>query len=586
MNRKERRAAQGRSPSGAPVAGASPNDAVMALFRRALQQQGVGELAGAALLYKKVLAQRPDYVAARDRLAMVYLAQGKLDKAAAQYAELARIAPQTLAQLTTVVDTLKKLMPALAAALADPSAAAPDIAAANSPVEGGITSITANPYFRLVLESAMLSDVALERWLTSMRASVLRATLADSPAVNEDVLAFCSALAQQCFINEYVFAVTPGEQEQLERLKAIVGEALSSDASIRPLRLIAVAMYQALSELPGADAIAKRAWPPSAIAVVAQQVSEPREEQRLRCTIPQLTQISDGVTAQVRQQYEENPYPRWASLASPPSPLLELDDYVRVLFPTASFRPTGRPDTLDILVAGCGTGRHVLELAQSYRGARVLGVDLSLASLASAKRRTPTRLSGAVEFAQADILALGSIERRFDLINVGGVLHHMPEPMAGWRELIKLMKPNGLMQVGLYSAYARRDVIAARKMIAERGYRPTPDDIRRCRQDLLKGPDKLDVAKFTDFFTVSACRDLLFHVHELQMTIPQIKAFLAENDLKFLGFDFGAPEGQEHYRNLFARSGWSTGDLDRWDAFEQANPAVFAGMYIFWVQKV
>jgi len=558
----------------------------MALFQRAVHQQSLGELGPAALLYKKILTQRPDHAAACDRLAFVYLAQGKLDRAASQYAALARIAPQTLAQLTTVVDTLKKLMPALAAALADPSAVAPDIAPpANSPAGGVIASVTVNPYFRLVLESAMLSDVALERWLTSMRASILRAALADSPAVDEDALAFCSALARQCFINEYVFAVTPGEQEQLERLKAIVGEALSSDAPIHPLRLIAAAMYQALNELPGADVIAKRAWPPPAAAVVAQQISEPREEQRLRGTIPQLTQISDGVTAQVRQQYEENPYPRWASLAAPPSPLLEFDDYVRVLFPTASFRPTGRPDTLDILVAGCGTGRHVLELAQSYRGARVLGVDLSLASLASAKRRIPARLSGAVEFAQADILALGSIERRFDLINVGGVLHHMPDPMAGWRELIKLMKPNGLMQVGLYSAYARRDVVAARKMIAGRGYRPTPDDIRRCRQDLLNGPDKLDIAKFTDFFTVSACRDLLFHVHELQMTIPQIKAFLAENDLKFLGFDFGAPEGQEHYRKLFARSGWSIGDLDRWDAFEQANPAAFAGMYIFWIQK-
>ena len=59
-------------------------------------------------------------------------------------------------------------------------------------------------------------------------------------------------------------------------------------------------------------------------------------------TIPRLTPISDGVTAQVRQQYEENPYPRWVRMGAPPTPLRVLDDYIRQLFPTASFRPVGR----------------------------------------------------------------------------------------------------------------------------------------------------------------------------------------------------------------------------------------------------
>src|SRR4029078_10897242 len=118
-------------------------------------------------------------------------------------------------------------------------------------------------------------------------------------------------------------------------------------------------------------------------AVMRQQISEQREEIALRETIRHLTPIADGVTAQVRQQYEENPYPRWASLAAPPWPLLLLDDHLRRMFPTAPFRPVGHEDNIYILVVGCGTARDVLELAQSYRGAHVLAVDLSLASLAS-----------------------------------------------------------------------------------------------------------------------------------------------------------------------------------------------------------
>ena len=52
-----------------------------------------------------------------DRLAALYLAQGKRDKASAQYAELVRIAPQTLNQFDIVLATLKKLQPAFAAGL-------------------------------------------------------------------------------------------------------------------------------------------------------------------------------------------------------------------------------------------------------------------------------------------------------------------------------------------------------------------------------------------------------------------------------------------------------------------------------------
>src|SRR6185312_1542924 len=135
-----------------------------------------------------------------------------------------------------------------------------------------------------------------------------------------------------------------------------------------------------------------------------------------------------------------------------------------------------------------GTGRHALELAQSHRGARVLAIDLSLASLACAKRKTPPALAGKIEFAQADILALGSVGRTFDFINAGGVFHHMANPLAGWRALIELMRPNGVMQVGLYSELARAEIVAAREMIASRGYRPTAEDIRRCHRTCCKTP--------------------------------------------------------------------------------------------------
>jgi hypothetical protein len=151
--------------------------------------------------------------------------------------------------------------------------------------------------------------------------------------------------------------------------------------------------------------------------------------------------------------------------------------------------------------------------------------------------------------------------------------------------LIKLMKPDGLMQVGLYSAHARRDILAARAAIAAKGYRSTPEDIRRCRQDLLATTPHPKYMELNDFFSISDCRDLLFHVHERQLTIPEIKDFIARNGLTFIGFEFSPFEAHMHYRNMFAHNGWSTGDLDRWDELERRFPDLFVGMYLFWVQK-
>src|SRR5262249_1554058 len=141
-----------------------------------------------------------------------------------------------------------------------------------------------------------------------------------------------------------------------------------------------------------------------------------------------------------------------------------------------------------------------------------------------------------VSYAQADILKLASIGQPFDLIHCDGVLHHLGDPWAGWRVLLSILRPGGLMHVSLYSEIARRDVVAARAFIAERRYRASADALRACRSELMRqedGSPLRNVARFNDFFTTSECRDLLFHVQENRMTLPAIKDFLAASGVQF-----------------------------------------------------
>ena len=101
-----------------------------------------------------------------------------------------------------------------------------------------------------------------------------------------------------------------------------------------------------------------------------------------------------------------------------------------------------------------------------FSDCHVTAVDLSLASLAYAQRKANDLKLRNLEYFQADILRLGKIEGEFDIVESTGVLHHLHEPMIGWRVLTTLLKPGGLMKIGLYSELARRHIAEIREKTA------------------------------------------------------------------------------------------------------------------------
>jgi tetratricopeptide (TPR) repeat protein/SAM-dependent methyltransferase len=447
-----------------------------------------------------------------------------------------------------------------------------------------LAAVSGSPLLRALLQAAPVQDVAIERFLTNARA-VLLATALAAGAEGADAqaeLGFLCALAQQCYLNEYVFAVSAEEVQQLASLQQKVEAALAAATAIPAIWLIALAAYAPLHTLANVAALTERSWADPVNRVVREHVNEPGEERRVRTLLPALTPISDEVSIAVRQQYEEAPYPRWLKPAPVGHPT-SVTWYLRNQFPQAPISVTHERATLDVLIAGCGTGQHTVETAQRFIGANVLAIDLSLASLGYAARKASELGIGNIEFAQADILELGGIGRSFDLIEASGVLHHLRDPGQGLRVLNALLRPGGYMHLALYSATARADVRAARALIVERRWRPIPEDIRECRQEILSFPDDhpaRSVSGYSDFFAMSEYRDLLFHVQEHQFAIPQIKSLLADNGLTFIGFA-GPPA-----LNFQARfPGDAMRDLDQWHLLELEHPKMFVNMYEFWAQK-
>jgi tetratricopeptide (TPR) repeat protein/SAM-dependent methyltransferase len=431
------------------------------------------------------------------------------------------------------------------------------------------------------MEKDPVVDPDLERRLTAVR----REYLAEQATFG---LSFLIALAHQCFCNEYVFFETPEETEQVAALAGRIGDALDAGAAVEAEWVAVLAAYRPIWQLPLAERLGGDLLLNGDIklaSLLRRQVHEPLAERRIAEALPTLTPVSDGVSQAVRAQYEENPFPRWLSLRlENPRPVAAL---MTNLFPHMRDRPVAWPTAPRILVAGSGTGRHPIATARRFQGASVLSCDLSRASLAYATRKARQLGIDNLELVHADILELGVLDERFDMVESSGVLHHMRDPIAGWRVLVGLLKPGGLMNIGLYSEIAHRRVLEVVSFIEAAGYERSPDGIRRCRHAIMELADDHPVHGIIhedEFYTASNFRDLFQHVQVHRYALPQLATILDDLGLEFVGFELPNNAILHAYRDRFPDDETAV-SLDSWHEFELDHPNLFNGMYQFWVMK-
>ncbi len=601
MNRRERRAAVARAKSATDAAPAN----LAGLLVQARQAHEQGRAAEAEALCRQILERTPADKTALNLLGVVHQAAGRHRLAVKMFAKAIAAndldpayhyniacSYQALGQRTDAAAHFKK-----AITLGLSKRAPEDFMLRNGVVQacvqrmlgrtlpdnsqdlfgaGEIAAIADDLFIRSALQSTTIRGATLEAFFTQLRAALLRlaaGNILDPGKVENDVLGLFCALAQQCFITEYVFVIGGEEARQAAELRDLLTRQLSAGTAVPPLLLAAVGAYFPLHSLPSAKSLLMGEWRDDAADLVRQQVTEPIEEAEDRGKIPALTAVDDATSMDVMAQYEENPYPRWT---------------VTALAAGAPQADGGNATDAeeDILIAGCGTGQHTFDVAQRSPQAHILAVDLSRASLAYARRKTREAGLRNFDYAQADILQLGGLDRRFDRIESMGVLHHLADPKAGWLVLLSLLKPQGVMRIGLYSETARRTIVEARALIAQRSYRATAEGIRAVRQEIVRkrGDPRWNLLMTTvDFHSMSGCRDMLFNIMEHRFTIAEIAAFLCEQALSFLGFEV-EDEFREKFHEQYPDERAFT-DLDKWSAFESANSDTFRQMYVFSVRR-
>lgn len=420
------------------------------------------------------------------------------------------------------------------------------------------------PLFALLLLCTFQVDAELEATLCCFRGQLLASATLLGPEWESPLL----MLALQAHNNGFVWAESEAESRALEQLPERRADMLGLLllACYRPLQLGEGALAQLQQRSP--------LW--QRLIRVCHTI--PAEEALLAAGLPNLTPTARDTDCQAF--YEAAPYPPW--LAPERLAVEALSEQLQALFPRIDWSRRLAPG-MDILVAGCGTGQQLAQLALQRPDARLTGLDLSRASLGYAARMLREHQLQA-ELYQADLLQLTHWQRRFDLIACGGVLQHLSDPQAGLQHLARLLKPGGLLKLGVYSRRAREPVQRLRHRLGLHGGE-SAGQTRALRQPLLTdpSPDAGWLRRTRDFYHLGTCQDLLCHPSEQSFDLPQLAPWFNRLQLRVLGLELWNPQHYFLYRQRFPEDPEMT-DLQNWDRLEAAIPWLFAGLMVIWLE--
>ncbi len=157
------------------------------------------------------------------------------------------------------------------------------------------------------------------------------------------------------------------------------------------------------------------------------------------------------VGQKVQQFYNKTPFPDY-----------ELDrfnskeDLKFSAYPFAKILDRSIPENASIIDVGTGTGQ--LSAYLSLRRKCVWGIDFSDSSLSKAKSLKEKLKLDSWHLQKVDILdtqQIDSIGMKFDYVLCMGVLHHTGNAKQAFENILRLLKPNGYIAVGLYNTYGR-----------------------------------------------------------------------------------------------------------------------------------
>ncbi|WP_368184213.1 class I SAM-dependent methyltransferase [Aestuariibius sp. HNIBRBA575] len=246
----------------------------------------------------------------------------------------------------------------------------------------------------------------------------------------------------------------------------------------------------------------------------------------------------------VRDQYEAYPYPardpadeKKRLVQGSPSLPTEIDHF---LFDGS--RDWTRP--LRVLVAGGGTGDGLIQLAtlltKANRPYQIVYVDLSTSSRKIAEERAQIRQLTDITFLTGSLLDAAKLGQ-FDYIDCCGVLHHLPDPDAGFHALRSALAPGGGIGFMVYAPYGRSGVYPLQDAYNALFSQLSPEEklaaAKSVQEKLPAGHPFANNPNLGDHKASDAgFYDLLLHSQDRSYDVVQLTDALTRADLSLVSF--------------------------------------------------
>lgn len=431
------------------------------------------------------------------------------------------------------------------------------------------TNLLERESMRQLVSQTLLPDLTFEQWGTHWRRA----------CTNAAPLEWLATLACQGWLNEYLWPVTAAEQARVHQW-----QQESPHWELNQTRQwLQLGLYQPVWSQPAAPALLEH-WANSKLPELRRLAAygiKTRQRPQMIAAIPHFgRQTPQPLSA----FYENWPYPRW--FPAWPRESQHPLDYLHQLFPAS--RDIAWPrGTWPWLVAGCGTGQDVIQTVLGFREVQVTAVDLSRDSLAQAIQLLEPYVPDEIEWWQGDLLELGLLKKQFQVIQACGVLHHLPDPVAGLHALVAQLVPGGLLKIMVYRQAGRVFLHKIKAWCQEQALIPAVLALPDLRQHIISHAPTEWVTPLLaspDFFCRSGCHDLLWHIQETALTLAELESWLQQTGLSLLGFEWPDASIYDRYRQHFPQEP----GLNRWAYWaelEQLYPHLFGACYSFWCWK-
>ena len=252
-------------------------------------------------------------------------------------------------------------------------------------------------------------------------------------------------------------------------------------------------------------------------------------------------EINDNETKKVTNFYKESPFPNYKS-NDDKSTILDKGNNNYLTSKFKNFIGFNK----DVLEVGCGTGQLAIYFALGTNN-RVVGLDPTIESLKLAADFSKKQNIDNIDFINADIFDDVLTDKYFDFIWCNGVLHHTKDPYKAFRVLIKSLKNEGYVLIGLYNKFGRIRTVFRRYMFKIFGskyldiFDPTLRNLKNNEEERK-----------------AWIRDQYIHPIESLHIIDNVLEWFNKNDIEFIN-SIPSSNFEDDDDNLFSKK--SKGDL-------------------------